>query len=202
MTDPNVPNAAAWQPQYLPPAPPRSSAFAGLPGTVLTAGILWAVAGLVALIGPIAAVVKANSESQLAAQTYMQADPLTGQLYGNMDRVAGQMQAPWFGAVIFAGLIGLIGYVLVTIFVLRGSNVARLIATILSGMSIFLLLAMLILGVWPLLQFLLTAAGAVLIWLPTSSAFFASKRAAKPLPAYSYQPTPGQYPAPPASQGQ
>ncbi|WP_336652901.1 MULTISPECIES: hypothetical protein [unclassified Leucobacter] len=194
------------QPVYSPPAytpPPRPhSAFAGLPGTVLTAGILWGVAGLLALIGPIASVVKANNESRLAAQAYMQADPITGQLYGNMDRVVGQMQAPWFGAVIFAGLIGLIGYVLVTIFVLRGSNVARLIATILSGMSIFLLLAMLILGVLPLLQILLTAAGAVLIWLPAPNAFFAAKRAAKPRPVYYQQPVPAQYPAPPASQGQ
>lgn len=196
MTDPNVPNPAAWpaQPAYT-PQPQRRSAFAGLPGAVITAAILWGLAGLIAVAGPIGAVVEANRTSQALAQSYMQADPLSGQLYGNLDSIASRMQAPWFGAVIFLGVIGLAGYVVVSIFVLRGSQVARIIATVLSGLSIFALLAMFVLGIPPLFQFLLTVAGAVLIWLPPSSAYFAAKQAARPRPVSHYP----QYPAGPVA---
>lgn len=182
------------QPAYA-PLPQRPSAFAGLPGTVLTAAILWGLAGLIAVAGPIGALVEYNRTVDAMNRTYSDLDPMSGNFTGGLNSFMGQANAPLHGLLIFGGVIGLAGYVVLSIFVLRGSQVARIIATVLSGLSIFALIGMFALGVPPLFQFLLSIAGGVLIWLPPSSAYFAAKQAAKPRPAV-HRP---QYPAGPVA---
>lgn len=185
---------AYFQPVYAQP-PRHPSAFAGLPGTVLTAAILWGLAGLIAVVGPIGALVEYNRTVDAMNRAYSELDPMSGNFTGGLNGFMGQANAPLHGLLIFAGVIGLAGYVALSIFALRGSQVARIIATVLSGLSIFALVAMFALGVPPLFQFLLSVAGAVLIWLPPSSAYFAAKQAAKPRPVVHYP----QYPASPVA---
>jgi hypothetical protein len=205
---PRVVPAGPWTPQrmhadvgfgYVPPKPPLPTlprerlSLSKVPMTVKIAVALWLLAGIVAVISPIATWVTA-AQQQVAYGQYMnRMNPAAGAVTQALQGASNNVTTPIFIALIVGAIVGLAGYVVVAYFVLRGSRPARIIATVLTGLSLIGIFGVSFFGGLLFVQILLNVAGTVLVWLPASKVLFAIRTDAQARPV--------GYVSPPSTQG-
>jgi hypothetical protein len=135
---------------------------------ILAAGVVFAIA----VVTSVFSLNSARLSSELGAMPGM-----TEQLEASgltLDDVVGMLPVIQSTAVVFA-LIFLGVYVLIAFMVRRGSNVARIFATILAALSLLSLGS----GILILLSVVLGVVGVVFAWLRPASQYIAARRAAR-----------------------
>ena len=135
---------------------------------ILAAGVVFAIAVLTSVFGLSAASLRSELSGVPGMTEQLEASGLT------LDDVVGMLPSIQSVAVVFA-LIFLGVYVLIAFMVRKGSNVARIFATILAALSLLSLGS----GILMLLSIVLGVVGVVFAWLRPASQYIAARRAAR-----------------------
>ena len=165
------------------------------PRPVSFAALAWMISGVLSVLLPIVSLITGQLQRSQISSSANSYDPLTGALTDGFLAVGAAFSIPQLIGLFLGSLVGLVGYGFISYFTLKGSQPARVIATILTVLSLFTLFNIRLVGVPAVLPILLNFTGMVMVFLPESNAFFAHMRAMKPRAVY-FAPA-AQYPQQP-----
>ena len=154
------------------------------PRPVSFAALAWMIAGVLSVLLPIVSLITGQLQRSQISSSANSYDPMTGALTDGFLAVGAAFSIPQLVGLFFGSLVGLVGYGFISYFTLKGSQPARVIATILTALSLFTLFNIRLVGVAAVLPILLNFTGMVMVFLPESNAFFAHMRAMKPRAVY------------------
>lgn len=181
MTDPA---AGAYSPPPSPPAAKKPGTLRRMAGywktapiTIKATTILWTVAAGLSVLGPmlyvgvtIATALTAQATWNQLGDTYGQQGYYPGVILAQASKPDPTLMIAYAVFILVVGAVATIGYILLGYLVLAGSNVARIIATCLAGLSFVMLFP---LGPSAMIWIALGIAGTICAWMPTASAYIA-----------------------------
>lgn len=154
------------------------------PRPVSFAALAWMISGVLSVLLPIVSLITGQLQRSQISSSANSYDPITGAVTDGFLAVGAAFSIPQLIGLFVGSLVGLVGYGFISYFTLKGSQPARVIATILTVLSLITLFNTRLVGVAAVLPILLNFTGMVMVFLPESNAFFAHMRAMKPRAVY------------------